>query len=126
MLDRIVAHSNPYEQLSPAERDEFNAWLDSCHAQVRDPEPSDFDYVPFDEELDKTADLSGWQRVHDKQKDFRYRIVVEWERGKKSGIWEDKRVFASSPSAACEQLRQRFGLHYRVVMVERDEVEVAS
>jgi hypothetical protein len=34
MSDRIVSHSNPYEQLSPAEIDEFNAWIDETTKEI--------------------------------------------------------------------------------------------
>jgi hypothetical protein len=75
---------------TPAERAEYDAWADSVNAQGRDPNPEDLrisylemveqdlwkearlrekqtkatrlGYIPFDEELDKANDLSGWER----------------------------------------------------------------
>ena len=46
MLKAILPHQpstlNPYDALTPDERDEFNAWIESCHAGTPDSEPHHF------------------------------------------------------------------------------------
>ena len=49
MLKQIVAHSNvtvnvnPFDELTDDDRHEFEAWIDECKAEVREPQPEDFD-----------------------------------------------------------------------------------
>lgn len=78
---------NTFATMTQAERDEYNAYLDDCKTQVRDPLPEDF---PFDDDTPsvKLPDDGSWdaaQQAYDRFKDEPTQVTRLYD---DADVWE--------------------------------------